>query len=87
MWSDGQLNAASIQVDEILSTLEYRAVWWRFFHAPSASEWANALVLIQLLFSLPASNGRECFLSTIALILTLPLTYGGTIKCVGLIRK
>ena len=41
-----------------LSTLEYRAVWWRLFHAPSASEWANALVLIELLFSLPASNGK-----------------------------
>ena len=41
-----------------LSTLEYRAVWWRRFHAPSASEWANALTLIELLFSLPASNGK-----------------------------
>ena len=41
-----------------LSTLEYRAVWWRLFHAPDASEWANAMVLIELLFSLPASNGK-----------------------------
>ena len=41
-----------------LSTLEYRAVWWRLFHAPSVSEWVNALVLIELLFSLPASNGK-----------------------------
>ena len=41
-----------------LSTLDYRAVWWRIFHAPSASEWLNALLLIELLFSLPSSNGK-----------------------------
>ena len=41
-----------------LATLEYRAVWWRIFHAPTASEWSNVLILIQLLFSLPASNGK-----------------------------
>ena len=40
-----------------LSTMEYRAVWWRLFHAPVASEWLNALALVELLFSLPASNG------------------------------
>ena len=36
-----------------LSTLEYHAVWWRLFHTPVASEWFNALTLVQLLFSLP----------------------------------
>ena len=56
------LKAANIQVEDVhaeydslvhyavqyisLSTLEYRAVWWRLFHAPDASEWANAMVLI-----------------------------------------
>lgn len=40
-----------------LSTMEYRAVWWRLFHAPVASEWFNVLALVELLFSLPASNG------------------------------
>ena len=40
-----------------LATLEYRAVWWRLFHAPVASEWSNLLTLVELLFSLPASNG------------------------------
>ena len=40
-----------------LSTLDYFAVWWRLFHALCASEWANVLILAQLLFSLPASNG------------------------------
>ena len=41
-----------------LATLDYRAAWWRIFHAPTAAEWTNALTLIQLLFSLPASNGK-----------------------------
>ena len=40
-----------------LSTMDYRAVWWCLFHAPVASEWSNALALVELLFSLPASNG------------------------------
>ena len=43
-----------------LATCEYRAVWWpQLFHAPCASEWANMLILAELLFSLPASNGKE----------------------------
>ncbi len=41
-----------------LSTLDYRAVWWRIFHAPNASEWFNALALARLLFSLPTSNAK-----------------------------
>ena len=41
-----------------VSTLDYRAVWWRLFHAPNASEWSNALILANLLFSLPASNAK-----------------------------
>ena len=40
-----------------MSTLDYRAVWWRLFNAPS-SEWSNVLILVELLFSLPASNGK-----------------------------
>jgi len=40
-----------------LSTLDYRAVWWRLFHAPVSSEWRNILTLVELLFSLPSSNG------------------------------
>ena len=40
-----------------LSTSDYRAVWWRLFYAPCASEWTNVLALPELLFSLPASNG------------------------------
>ena len=41
-----------------LTTMDYRAVWWRIFYAPTASEWSNVLILVQLLFSLPASNGK-----------------------------
>ena len=68
------LEAAGAQIDEIhtefegmlqyavqyisLSTLDYRAVWWRLFHAPAALEWARALTLAELLLSLPASNGK-----------------------------
>jgi len=40
-----------------VSALEYRSVWWRLFNAPSKSDWRSALLLVQLLFSLPASNG------------------------------
>ena len=40
-----------------LSTLEYRSVWWRLFNAPTKCDWRSALLLVQLLFSLPASNG------------------------------
>ena len=41
-----------------LSVLDYHSVWWRLFHAPCSSEWANILALAELLFSLPASNGK-----------------------------
>ena len=41
-----------------LSTLDYRAVWWRLFNAPSSSQWSNVLIQVELLLSLPASNGK-----------------------------
>ena len=41
-----------------LSTLPYRVSWWQIFHAPCASDWHNFLVLVELLFSLPSSNGK-----------------------------
>jgi len=41
-----------------LSSLDYHSVWWRLFHAPNSAEWSNVLVLAELLFSLPASNGK-----------------------------
>lgn len=40
-----------------LSTMDYQSVWWWLFHAPSYSEWMNALTLAKLLFSLcPMGN-------------------------------
>ena len=41
-----------------LSTMGYRAVWWRLFHAPNAEEWFNCLTLARLLLMLPVSNGK-----------------------------
>ncbi len=41
-----------------LSSLDYHSVWWQLFHAPNSAEWANVLILAELLFSLPASNGK-----------------------------
>ena len=41
-----------------VSTLSYQAVWWRLFNAPVATEWVNILTLVELLFSLPVSNGK-----------------------------
>ena len=41
-----------------LATLKYRRVWWRLFNSPSSSEWSNALGLVELLLSLPASKGK-----------------------------
>ena len=52
-------------------SLEYRAVWWRLFHAPVSTEWVNALTLVELLFSLPSSNGVvERLLSQMKLVKT-----------------
>ena len=41
-----------------LSTVDYQSVWWRIFHSPNCDEWTNLLIFIQLLFALPASNGK-----------------------------
>ena len=52
-----------------ISSLDYHSVWWRLFHAPNSAEWSNALILAELLFSLPASNGKlERVFSTLATI-------------------
>ena len=42
-----------------ISSLDYHSVWWRLFHAPNSAEWSNVLVLAELLFCLPASNGKQ----------------------------
>lgn len=49
----------------------YRSVWWKLFNAADAKKWANILVLIELLFCLPVSNGRvERMFSSLKLIKT-----------------
>ena len=47
----------AIQISS-LSTMDYQAVWWRLCNCPCSGKWRNCLSLIQLLFSLPASNGK-----------------------------
>ena len=64
--------ANSLRSEQLyLSTLGYQEVWWRLFHAPCASRWSNILTLAELLFSLPASNGKleRCF-STMKIVKT-----------------
>ena len=52
-----------------ISSLDYHSVWWRLFHAPNSAEWSNVLVLAELLFSLPASNGKlERVFSTLSAV-------------------
>ena len=41
-----------------LSTFDYRSSWWRLFNSPDAADWENALKPVELLFTLPASNGK-----------------------------
>ena len=54
-----------------LSTMDYHTVWWRIFNGPTASEWSSVLILVELLFSLPASNGKlECAFSQMNVIKT-----------------
>ena len=38
--------------------MSYQCDLWRLFNAPTASEWSNVLLLAELLFSLPSSNGK-----------------------------
>ena len=42
----------------------YKVVWWKLFNSPDASDWTNVLTLIELIFTIPFSNGRleRCFL-------------------------
>ena len=35
----------------------YKVIWWKIFNAPVASRWKNLLVLVELLYSFPVSNG------------------------------
>ena len=41
----------------------YQVVWWKIFNSPDARKWSNILALVELLFTIPISNGRveRCF--------------------------
>ena len=41
-----------------IHTLHYQSVWWRLFNSPQKKDWVSALLLVELLFSLPASNAK-----------------------------
>ena len=41
-----------------LVTPDYRTVRWHLIHASSGAEWSNVLILVELLFSSSASNGK-----------------------------
>ena len=41
-----------------IHTLHYQSVWWRLFNSPQKKDWGSVLVLVELLFSLPASNAK-----------------------------
>ena len=41
-----------------LVTQDNNTVWWKLFNSTSAKNWSNILGLVELLFSLPMSNGH-----------------------------
>ena len=41
-----------------LESTDYRKVWYNLHVCPAASSWPNDLLLCELVFSLPFSNGR-----------------------------
>lgn len=46
-----------------LVTCSYSEVWWKLFNCPDTVKWSNILSLIELIFSMPLSNGHleRCF--------------------------
>lgn len=41
----------------------YKVVWWKLFNSPDALKWGNVLTLVELIFTIPLSNGgvERCF--------------------------
>ena len=54
-WDD-MLDHAKRYLD--LVTKDAHTVWWKLFNCPNAKDWVNILGLVELLFSLPMSNGH-----------------------------
>lgn len=46
-----------------LVTNSYKEVWWKLFNCPDTINWKNILSLVELIFSIPLSNGHleRCF--------------------------
>ena len=58
-----------------LESTHYRKVWYNLHICPSASSWPNLLLLCELVFSLPFSNGRvEQIFSSLKIIKTTTRT-------------
>ena len=36
----------------------YKLVWWKTFNCPDTKKWSNILGLVELLFTIPISNGH-----------------------------
>ena len=56
-----------------LVTDPYNVVSWKLFNSPNAYKWKNILTLVELIFSLPLSNGNgqlERCLSTLKIVKT-----------------
>ena len=41
-----------------IATEENSSIWWKLFNSPTSKDWSNILGLVELLFSLPMSNGH-----------------------------
>ena len=41
-----------------LTSEDYKCLWWKLFNSVDSGTWANILGLVELLFCLPAANGR-----------------------------
>ena len=58
-----------------LESTDYRKVWYNLHVYPAASSWPNLLLLCELVFSLPSSNGRvEQNFSSLKVIKTMNRT-------------
>ena len=68
-------------------TQDTNTVWWKLFNSTSAKKWGNILGLVELLFSLPMSNGHvERVFSQLKVIKTNRRSCLGEDRLDGLLR-
>ena len=41
-----------------LVQVDHQILWWKLFNSVDARKWSNILMLVELLFCLPVSNGH-----------------------------